>query len=238
MLNRIADSSRFGLYLGFILFLVFLFLPAPEGLDEAAWKTAAVAILMATWWISEAIPIAATSLIPIVLFPVLGISPIGDATTPYANPLVFLFMGGFIIAIAMQTWNLHKRIAQNIVNVMGVKPSSIIIGFIIASAFLSMWVSNTATALMMLPIALSVLHLVDQGAEDGRAIHHFSLCLLLGVAYGCNIGGMGTLIGTPPNALLAGFMEDNYGVEISFARWLLFGIPLVVICQPVIYLVL
>jgi sodium-dependent dicarboxylate transporter 2/3/5 len=241
MLNRIADSSRFGLYLGFILFLIFLFLPAPEGLDEAAWKTAAVAILMATWWISEAIPIAATSLIPIVLFPVLGISPIGDATTPYANPLVFLFMGGFIIAIAMQTWNLHKRIALNIVNVMGVKPSSIIIGFIIASAFLSMWVSNTATALMMLPIALSVLQLVENKRDNDSekpVITNFEIVLLLSIAYACNIGGIGTLIGTPPNALMAAFMLENYGIEISFAQWMMVGVPLVILLLPIMYLLL
>lgn len=239
MFNRIADSSRFGLYLGVFLFLVFLFLPAPEGLDDSAWKTAAVAILMATWWISEAIPIAATSLIPIVLFPVLGIAPIGDATTPYANPLVFLFMGGFIIAIAMQTWGLHKRIALNIVNVMGVKPSSIIIGFIIASAFLSMWVSNTATALMMLPIAVSVLYFVENKTEDGKpGVTNFEIVLLLSIAYACNIGGIGTLIGTPPNALMAAFMLENYGIEIGFAQWMMVGVPLVLLLLPIMYIVL
>src|SRR6056297_3548712 len=120
MINRTTDLSRFGLFLGLILFIVVLFLPAPDGLNETAWRTAAVAILMATWWITEAIPIAATSLIPIVMFPVLGISPTGDATAPYANPLIFLFMGGFIIAIGVQTWGLHKRIALNIVNFIGV----------------------------------------------------------------------------------------------------------------------
>jgi solute carrier family 13 (sodium-dependent dicarboxylate transporter), member 2/3/5 len=239
MLNRITDSSRFGLYLGFILFLIFLFLPAPEGLDQAAWRTAAVAILMATWWISEAIPIAATSLIPIVLFPVLDIAPISDATTPYANPLIFLFMGGFMIAIAMQTWGLHKRIALNIVNVVGVKPSSIIIGFIIASAFLSMWVSNTATALMMLPIAVSVLQFVGDKKDDAAPkVTNFEIVLLLSIAYACNIGGIGTLIGTPPNALLAAFMLENYGLEISFARWMMIGVPLVVLLLPIMYIIL
>ncbi|PKD45322.1 anion transporter [Rhodohalobacter barkolensis] len=234
-----TDSSRFGLYLGFILFLIFLFLPAPEGLDEAAWRTAAVAILMATWWISEAIPIAATSLIPIVLFPVLDIAPISDATTPYANPLIFLFMGGFIIAIAMQTWGLHKRIALNIVNVVGVKPSSIIIGFIIASAFLSMWVSNTATALMMLPIAVSVLQFVGNKKDDAAPkVTNFEIVLLLSIAYACNIGGIGTLIGTPPNALLAAFMLENYGLEISFARWMMIGVPLVLLLLPIMYILL
>ena len=239
MINRITDSSRLGLYLGLLLFLIFLFLPAPEGLDDTAWRTAAVAILMATWWISEAIPIAATALIPIVLFPVLGISPIGDATAPYANPLIFLFMGGFIIAIAMQTWGLHKRIALNIVNFIGVKPTSIIIGFIIASAFLSMWVSNTATALMMLPIAVSVLQFVEiHRGENAPAVTNFEIVLLLSIAYACNIGGIGTLIGTPPNALLAAFMLENYGLEISFARWMMIGVPLVILLLPIMYIVL
>jgi len=227
-----------GFLLGLLFFAVVLLLPAPDGLTAAAWHTAAVALLMGTWWITEAIPIAATALVPVVLFPLLGISGIDSTLEPYAHPLIFLFMGGFIIAIAMEKWELHRRIALNIVSFVGTRPHAIIMGFIIASAFLSMWVSNTATALMMLPIALSVLKLVDRQQESGMETHHFGLCLLLGVAYGCNVGGMGTLIGTPPNALLAGFMADNYGVEISFARWLLFGIPLVVICLPVIYIVL
>jgi sodium-dependent dicarboxylate transporter 2/3/5 len=138
----------------------------------------------------------------------------------------------------MEKWELHRRIALNIVSFVGTRPQAIIFGFIVASAFLSMWVSNTATALMMLPIALSVLKLVDRQQEAGVSTHHFGLCLLLGVAYGCNVGGMGTLIGTPPNALLAGFMSDNYGIEISFARWMLFGIPLILVCLPVLYVVL
>lgn len=238
---RIANLSRLGLYLGFVLFLIVLFIPAPEGLNDSAWLTAAVAILMATWWITEAIPIAATALIPIVLFPVLGISPIGEATSPYANPLIFLFMGGFIIAIAMQTWDLHKRIALNIVNFIGAKPTSIIIGFIIASAFLSMWVSNTATALMMLPIAVSVLHFVETKSnkdEESQPVTNFEIVLLLSIAYACNIGGIGTLIGTPPNALLAAFMLENYGLEISFARWMMIGVPLMLLLLPIMYILL
>lgn len=239
MLQRFGSSAHFGLYLGLILFIALLIIPAPEGLDGVAWKTAAVAILMATWWITEALPIYATALLPIVLFPVLGISPIGDTTAPYANPLIFLFMGGFIIAIAMQNWNLHKRIALRIVNFVGVKPSSIIIGFIIASAFLSMWVSNTATALMMLPIAISVLQFVEK-KSDGNSppVTNFEIVLVLAIAYACNIGGIGTLIGTPPNALLAGFLLENYDVEISFARWLMVGIPIVLIMLPIMYVLL
>ncbi|MDZ7806326.1 MAG: DASS family sodium-coupled anion symporter [Gracilimonas sp.] len=213
-----------------------LWLPAPEGLSDAAWKTAAVTLLMGIWWISEAIPIAATALIPIALFPILDIVSISEATTPYANPLIFLFMGGFIIALAMERWNLHNRIALSIINVVGVKPSSIIIGFIIASAFLSLWVSNTATAIMMLPIALSILNLNTDDESEGRT--NFEIVLLLCIAYACNIGGIGTLIGTPPNALLAGFMLENYGYEISFFRWMQVGLPMVLISLPLMYLIL
>lgn len=227
-----------GFLLGGAIFVAMLIAPEPKGLSPSGWGTAAVALLMATWWITEAIPIAATALVPIVCFPLLGISGIESTLSPYAHPLIFLFLGGFVIAIAMEKWDLHRRIALNIVSFVGTKPHSIILGFILASAFLSMWVSNTATALMMLPIALSVLGLVDQKDEAGQGIYHFSLCLLLGVAYGCNVGGMGTLIGTPPNALLAGFMEDTYGIEISFASWMKFGIPFLIIALPVLYTLL
>jgi sodium-dependent dicarboxylate transporter 2/3/5 len=207
-------------------------------MSNVAWKTSAVAVLMAFWWITEAIPIAATSLLPIVLLPVLGITPISESTAPYANPLIFLFMGGFIIAIAMQRWDLHKRIALRIINYVGVKPSSIIVGFIIASAFLSMWVSNTATALMMLPIALSVLHFTEREKSDDLPVTNFEIVLVLAIAYACNIGGIATLIGTPPNALFAGFMLENYSIEISFVRWMSIGIPLAIVLLPLMYFIL
>ena len=232
------NFAKSGLYLGLLLFITILILPSPESMNDIAWKATAVAVLMATWWITEAIPIAATSLLPIVLLPVLGIAPIGDSTAPYANPLIFLFMGGFIIAIAMQRWDLHKRIALRIIDFVGVKPSSIIIGFIIASAFLSMWVSNTATALMMLPIALSVLHFTEKEKSDHVSVTNFEIVLVLAIAYACNIGGIATLIGTPPNALFAGFMLENYSLEISFVRWMSIGIPLILILLPLMYFIL
>jgi sodium-dependent dicarboxylate transporter 2/3/5 len=239
MLKQFVKSSQLGFYLGILLFVTILLIPTPEGLNDSAWKTAAVAILMATWWIGEAIPIYATALLPIVLFPVLGIASIGSTTAPYANPLIFLFMGGFIIAIAMQRWNLHKRIALRIVNFVGVKPSSIIVGFIISSAFLSMWVSNTATALMMLPIAISVLQFVEKKSDGNhKPVTNFEIVLVLAIAYACNIGGIGTLIGTPPNALLAGFLLESYNVEISFAKWLMVGVPLVLVMLPIMYILL
>ena len=229
-------GKRAGLLGGILVFVILLFLPVPEGLSDAAWKTAAVTILMGIWWITEAIPISATALLPIVLFPVLGVFSIGDATGPYANPLIFLFMGGFVIALAMEKWNLHKRIAISIVNYVGIKPSSIIIGFIIASAFLSMWVSNTATAIMMLPIAMSILELLDK--NDKSAKINFEIVLVLTIAYACNIGGMGTLIGTPPNALLAGFVLENYNIEISFLDWMMVGVPIMLVSLPLMYFIL
>jgi len=229
-------GKRAGLIGGILVFVILLFLPVPEGLSDAAWKTAAVTILMGIWWITEAIPLSATALLPIVLFPVLGVFSIGDATGPYANPLIFLFMGGFVIALAMEKWNLHKRIAITIVNFVGIKPSSIIIGFIIASAFLSMWVSNTATAIMMLPIAMSILELLDK--NDKSAKINFEIVLVLTIAYACNIGGMGTLIGTPPNALLAGFVLENYNIEISFLDWMMVGVPIMLVSLPLMYVIL
>lgn len=232
------NYSQTGLFLGPLIFATILLSPSPEGMDPVAWKTSAVALLMATWWITEAIPIAATSLLPVILLPVLGISSTAEATSPYANPIIFLFLGGFIIAIAMQSSNLHKRIALNIIAVAGVKPSSIIIGFIGASAFLSMWVSNTATAIMMLPIALSVLQLVEKKGSEERSVRNFEIVLILSIAYACNIGGIATLIGTPPNALFAAFMLENYGVEISFARWMAVGVPLTLIMLPLMYLII
>lgn len=232
----LASKARSGFFAGLIVFITLLLIPAPEGLSDAAWKAAAVTILMGIWWMTEAIPIAVTALVPIILFPALGVFSISDATAPYANPLIFLFMGGFVIAIAMEKWNLHKRIAISIVSFVGTKPSSIIIGFIIAAAFLSMWVSNTATAIMMLPIAVSILDLIER--EEGGCKTNFEIVLILSIAYACNIGGMGTLIGTPPNALLAGFVLENYGIEISFFDWMRVGVPIVLVSLPLMYLVL
>lgn len=232
-----GTRKRVGLILGIVLFGMMVTLPAPEGLSVAGWNTAAAAILMGIWWITEALPIPVTALLPIVLFPLLDIVSIGEATYPYANPLIFLFMGGFVIAIAMERWNLHRRIALNIVNFVGIKPSSIIVGFIIATSFLSMWVSNTATTLMMLPIALSVFELVNRKeAKDSKI--NFEIVLVLSIAYAANIGGMGTLIGTPPNALLAGFMSENYGVEVAFFDWMLVGVPVMLVSLPLMYLLL
>jgi sodium-dependent dicarboxylate transporter 2/3/5 len=220
-----------------LLLLTCLTLP-PEGLSEAGWRTAGVAALMAVLWMSEAIPIPVTALLPLVLFPALQLSDIRETATPYANPLVYLFLGGFIIALAMQRWNLHRRVAITLIGAMGTKPTRIIAGFLIASALVSMWVSNTATALMMLPIAMSVVQLVPPAMRDDPKARAFGLALMLSVAYGATTGGMATLIGTPPNALLAGYLDSVYQIKIGFGQWMLLGVPVVLVTLPIVFLVL
>lgn len=225
-----------GLAAGVIVCAVLLMLPPPADMALPAWRTAAVGLLMAIWWMTEAIPIAATALVPLVLFPILGIADIGAAAAPYANPLIFLFLGGFLIAAGMERWNLHRRIALRIIHMMGPRPGAILAGFTAASAFLSMWVSNTATAIMMLPIGLSVVALVRrEGDPQGD---NFATALMLIIAYACSLGGMSTLIGTPPNAFFAGFMLESYGVSIGFVEWMQIGLPLTIIALPLMYFVL
>ena len=238
--NGFFSRKRIGFLAGPLFFAVILFIPHPETMNPEAWRVAAVGVLMAIWWVTEAIPIPATALLPIILFPVLGVSSVSDATTPFANPLIYLFLGGFIIALAMQKTNLHQRIALNIVSYVGTEPRSIVIGFMVSAAFLSMWVSNTATAMMMLPIAMSIIELVEKSEhmEDASLKTNFAIVMLLGLAYACNIGGIATLIGTPPNALMAGYMLDNYDVNIGFGQWMMAGLPLVIVSLPLVYLIL
>ncbi len=235
-----GTRQRMGLFLGPLALITLLAFPAPDGMKPQAWAVAGVALFMAIWWVTEAIPIPATALLPIVLFPVLGVGSIADATRPFANPLIFLFMGGFIIALAMEKTHLHRRIALNIVSRVGTRSTSIILGFMAAAAFLSMWVSNTATAMMMLPIALSIISLVEshEAGQMGRGDSRFPLVMLLCLAYACNIGGIGTLIGTPPNALMAAYMLENHQVQIGFAQWMMIGIPIVAVALPAVFFVL
>ncbi|WP_255611968.1 SLC13 family permease [Marinobacterium arenosum] len=229
--------QRVGLWLGPAVFLLILLLPLPEGMRPEALKVAAIAALMAIWWISEAIPIPATSLLPIALYPALGVMKSAQATPSYANHLIFLFMGGFLLAIAMERWHLHKRIALNTIHLVGVGPDRIVLGFMIATAFLSMWVSNTATTMMMVPIGLAIIKQAEEtlqaqpvaGIDASPPNFKFGISLMLGICYAASIGGVGTIIGTPPNTVLVGMMEKLYGQTIGFAEWMLFGIPLVVV---------
>jgi solute carrier family 13 (sodium-dependent dicarboxylate transporter), member 2/3/5 len=230
--------QRSGWVIGPAALQLTLVLPAPEGLSDAGWRTAGAAALMAVFWITESIPIPATALLPLVLFPALGLGDIRETAAPFANPIVFLFLGGFIIALAMQRWRLHRRVAIALIAALGTRPPAIVAGFLLSSALISMWVSNTATALMMLPIAMSVMALFPDEARSAPSERGFGSALLLAVAYGATTGGMGTLIGTPPNALLAGYVQDIYGWSIGFGQWMLLGVPIVLMALPLVYVVL
>ena len=215
-----------GLLLGPISFFLILFVDAPAGMSEESRAVLASTVWVATWWMTEAIPIAATALLPIILFPLTGAATMETTTGAYGHPYIFLFVGGFIIAKAIEQWNLHKRIALNIIHLIGSNISFIILGFMVATAFLSMWISNTATSVMMLPIGLAVIQQIeksDQLTESQRTL--FGKALMIAIAYSASIGGMATLIGTPPNLVFAGIMKETFQVEITFEKWLSIGLP-------------
>jgi solute carrier family 13 (sodium-dependent dicarboxylate transporter), member 2/3/5 len=221
------QRSTIGLIGGPAAAALMLLAGPPAGFTADAWAVAALTVLMASWWVTEAVPIPVTSLLPVALLPLLDVRPISEVTAPYAHPLIFLFLGGFMIALAVQRWNLHLRIALLILSIAGRRPERIVAGFMGGTALLSMWVSNTATAAMMLPIGLSVLVLMESvdTETDPEQQRRFAAALMLGIAFGANIGGLGTLIGTPPNALLAAFMTETYGIRIGFAQWMIVGVP-------------
>jgi sodium-dependent dicarboxylate transporter 2/3/5 len=215
-----------GLVLGPVLFFIISQFTYNDALSEPAWYVLGVGAWMITWWITEAAPIAVAALLPIILFPALEISSLGEATAPYASPIIFLFMGGFFIALGLEEHGLHKRIALNLVRLTGTSANGIIFGFMIATAFLSMWISNTASAIMMLPIATTVISLIKKTSADKKGFKLFSLSLMLGIAYSANIGGMATIIGTPPNVVFVGYADQLLNIEIDFSKWLLIGIPI------------
>jgi sodium-dependent dicarboxylate transporter 2/3/5 len=230
--------QKIGLFLGLALLLCTLIAPPLLGLPAPASKVALLAITMAVLWVTEAVPIPATALMPLVLLPILGISQVKDASAPYADPIIFLFMGGFMLALAMERWNLHRRIALTIIDAVGTKPRALVMGFLLSGTFLSMWTSNSATAMMLLPIGVSVYGLLKQSGGTSMGNKEFGAALVLSIAYGANIGGLGTLIGTPPNALLAGHMLKNHGVEVGFFQWMKLGVPLILVSLPFVYFIL
>ncbi|NIL95505.1 MAG: DASS family sodium-coupled anion symporter [Woeseiaceae bacterium] len=232
--------QRIGLALGPALAVVMLLSDPPTGLNPAAWATAAVAVWMAIWWATEAIPIAATALLPIACFPILGAVNMADTTAPFANKVIYLFLGGFVVAFAMQRWNLHRRIALNVLQHAGGSGRLLVGGFLFASALISMWVMNTSTAMMLTPVAISVISVIHASIRelDDRARDHFQNALLLAVAYGSTIGGMTTLVGTLPNAMLAAFMLESYGSTVNFANWMMVGVPLALLMLPICWLAL
>lgn len=230
-------SKKIGLALGLLALIYTMSSEPPANMSEQAWVTAGIGMLMVVWWATQVLPVPVTSLLPIVLFPLIGISSVREAAAPYANPVIFLLLGGFIIATALQRWQLHRRLALLILRLAGSHPHSIVGGFMSASAFLSMWISNTATTIMMLPIAISLAQ-VMLGGQSKEIVDKFTICLLLGIAYAASIGGLGTLIGTPPNAMMAAFMTEVYGINIGFAEWMTFGIPIMCLLLPLAWLLL
>ncbi len=223
---------RAGLPGGLLAFLAFALVDGPDGMEPAARLTAAVALLMAVWWLTEAVPVAVTALLPLVLLPSLGVISAGDISAPYANKTNMLFLGGLVIATALERWNLHRRIALNIVMRLGRSPAGLVLGFMTGTALISIWISNSATTMMMLPIALAVAaQFKSEDPDLGRAL---APVLLLAVAYSATIGGLGTLVGTPPNAVFAGTFSQLFpqAVPIGFFQWMMVGVPVVAVMIP------
>jgi len=242
------SASRIGLIAGPIFaILCFVLLPdsyvnangAEMLLSPAARAAAAVAVLMAFWWMTEAIPVYATALIPLVLFPLFGINDVGTTAESYGHEIIFLFLGGFILALATERWGLHRRLALTVLAAVGSRPGRIVGAFMGVAALLSMWVTNTATTIMLLPVAISVVRMLPgDDLADGTADSPFALCLLLGIAYASSIGGMGTIVGTAPNVFTVSFLREELGYDIGFLDWMKFGVPLVIVFVPLAWLVL
>ncbi|MFC1729876.1 SLC13 family permease [candidate division KSB1 bacterium] len=233
--------QKTGLILGPVIFIILLTIPAPGGMPPAAQRTLAVAAFMAVWWISEAVSISATALLPIVLFPLLGIKNVRETTAAFGDSNIYLFFGGFLIAAALEKCRLHLRIAYSIVTLIGRNPRQIILGFMIATAFLSMWISNTATTLMMLPIGLAAIVAVTGLEEtDRKTARNFGTVLMLAIAYSASVGGIGTLVGTPPNIVFVASAESLYPEypEIGFFQWMVFAIPVTLVLLPLIWVML
>src|SRR5690606_6234570 len=231
-------SKKAGLFLGPLLFVAFQFLPF-ELISEKADNVIATALWMVTWWVTEAVSISVTSLLPLLLFPIFNVMPLDAVGSNYGSPIVFLFFGGFVLALAIEKVNLHRRIALSIIKKTGTSPNKVVLGFMIATAFMSMWISNTACTVVMLPIALSVIRLLINDADGfTKQDQNFALSVMLGIAFSANAGGIATVIGTPPNSVLIGLLENEYNIEVSFFKWMLIGLPFSVVLITVIYFVL
>lgn len=220
-----------------VVISLFLYLANPFQVEENAARVLAVAGLMITWWVTEALPMPVVALLPLVLFPLLNINSIKATAASYGNEVIFLFMGGFMLGLAIEKWNLHKRIALSIVARTGTSGNRIIFGFIMATGLLSMWLSNTATTMMMFPIALSVVHVMKNNQEGGGNYAYFNLSLMLAIAYASNFGGIATIIGTPPNVQFVGYFEKKYNINIDFLGWFLLCAPLAILLMLALYFV-
>ncbi len=237
-----APYQNVGLILGPALFALMMLFGAnhePE-MGLSAWRVAAIGLWMAVWWATEAIPVPVTAFLPIVTFPIFGVADMREAAAPYANPIIYLYLGGFLIAVAVERWNLHKRIALAILTRTGTDGRKLVGGFMLTCGLLSMWIANTSTTMMLLPIALSVIAVIRDNVPNlsDKNRDHFQLAMMLGLAYSATIGGLATLVGTPPNALLAGFLKENYGMEISFAEWMMVGVPASLVMLPLTWVYL
>ena len=240
-MQKLFTHQQVGLYLGPLICILFsLSANSQEFMPLLAWYTAGIGLWMAVWWASEAIPVPATAFIPLVTFAYFGISSFKETASAFAHPIIFLFLGAFFIALAIERWHLHRRIALKILSYTGTDGKRLIAGFMLTAAFLSMWISNTSTTMMLLPICLSVAKVIVDSIEDidEKIAKQFYIAILLGLAYGATMGGLSTLIGTPPNALLAGFLKDNYAIEIDFLQWMLIGLPVSLIMLPLGWFVL
>ena len=226
-------TKAIGLVLGPLLFLIVQLWIRPEGLSADGRSVLAGTLWIAAWWVTEAIPIAATSLLPIIIFPIAASMPIATVSKMYGHPLVFLYVGGFIIAMTIEKWDLHKRIALNVIRFIGTNQRMLVLGFMLATALLSMWISNSATSVMMLPIGMAI---VTQFGVKSR--HTFGKALMLSIAYSASIGGVATLIGTPTNLVLAGIVEEMFEQEITFSQWMAFGLPISLILLAICWLYL
>lgn len=236
--TQFSLAKIIGLVLGPLLFFLVQVLAPASMLSPEAWKVIGIAAWMITWWITEAAPIPVTAMLPMILFPLSGIFNITEATAPYAHPIIFLFMGGFMLGLAMEEHNLHKRVALNLIKLTGTNPNGIILGFMLTTAFISMWISNTATTVMMLPIALSMTSLLGTADSEDKGTRRFALSLMIGIAYAANIGGTATIIGTPPNVAWVGFMSDMSATEIEFGQYLKVGLPTCAIMLFIAYFLL
>ena len=222
-----------GVAIAFLLWLV-----NPFNVDTDALKVLAVAGLMITWWVTEALPMPVVALLPLILFPLFKIASMEDTAAPYANPVIFLFMGGFMIGLAIEKWNLHRRIALSIIRLTGTSGDRIVLGFILATGLLSMWLSNTATTMMMFPIAVSVIHVMRENNKGDGNIANFSLTIMLAIAYASNFGGIATIIGTPPNVAYVGYIEKKYSFNVDFLSWMLICTPLAILLLISLYWVM
>ena len=221
-----------------LIISVFIFYINPFQVDAAANKVLAVGALIIALWISEAMPMPVVALLPLVLFPLLNIASIETTASSFSNPIIYLFMGGFLIGLAIEKWNLHRRIALNIVRLTGTSGDRIVLGFIISTGLISMWLSNTATTMMMFPIALSVIHVMQENHPNQKKIQNFSLTLMLAIAFASNFGGIATLIGTPPNVAYAAYIQKKYNVAIGFFDWMVICMPLSVLLLLILYWVM